>query len=246
MLRAQNKTAYIEKQFVDTVLGEMPYRILFPKEYDVLKKYPLILILHGSGERGNDNESQLIHGASLFLKEEIRASYPAIVVFPQCAKEDYWSNVLTKVNNEGERTFNFPLEGSPTNAMKLVEKLTKSIIEQYNADKNRIYVGGLSMGGMGTFEIVKRNPELFAAAFPICGGGNPKTAEKLSRVNWWIFHGDKDQVVPHELSVMMSKAIKEAKGTVKFTSYPDTGHDSWTAAFAEPNLLPWLFSQKNK
>ncbi len=149
MLSAQNNKTYNKKQFVDTELGEMPYRILLPKNYNASKKYPFILMLHGAGERGNDNETQLVHGASLFLKKDNRESYPAIVVFPQCAQDDYWSNVSIEIDNKGERIFNYPIQGKPTKAMELLEKLTKYIIEEYSIDKNRIYVGGLSMGGYG-------------------------------------------------------------------------------------------------
>ena len=104
--------------------------------------------------------------------------------------------------------------------MKLAQELLFSIITTYPVSKKQIYAGGLSMGGMGTFEIVRRNPELFAAAFPICGGGNPATASQLKKVKWWVFHGAKDDVVPPKLSEEMVKALKKKKATVKFTLYP--------------------------
>ena len=100
------------------------------------------------------------------------------------------------------------------------------------------------MGGMGTFEIVRRNPKLFAAAFPICGGGEPTTASVMKKTKWWVFHGGKDDVVPPGLSEKMVDALKAAKASVKFTLYPDANHNSWDPAFAEPELLPWLFKQK--
>ena len=100
------------------------------------------------------------------------------------------------------------------------------------------------MGGMGTFEIAWRNPTLFAAAFPICGGGDPATAKEISKINWWVFHGAKDDVVPPSNSETMVTALKAAKADVKFTLYPDANHNSWDPAFAEPGLLPWLFTQK--
>lgn len=244
MLMAQNNTDYLKKQFINDDLDTLSYRILLPEKYDSSKEYPFILILHGSGERGNDNELQLTHGASLFLKASVRKSYPAFVVFPQCFADDYWSNVNVEVDNNNERVFRFAANGSPTKPMKMLQQLTISLLEKYSIDMNRVYVGGLSMGGMGTFEIVSRNPDLFAAAFPICGGAHPDTAEKLINTNWWVFHGEKDNVVPHQLSIVMANAIKSAGGNVKFTLYPEANHDSWTAAFAEPELLPWLFSHK--
>jgi predicted peptidase len=102
----------------------------------------------------------------------------------------------------------------------------------------------LSMGGMGTFEIVRRNPKLFAAAMPICGGANPSTAKQLRKTNWWIFHGAKDDVVNPEFSIQMATALQQQSANIKFTLYPDANHNSWDAAFAEPTFLNWLFSNK--
>jgi predicted peptidase len=221
----------------------LPYRLLLPENYDASKKYPLVFFLHGAGERGNNNEKQLVHGAKLFLKEEVRKNFPAIIVFPQCPANSYWSNVDIKTEN-GKRVFSFSNTGDPTIAMKLAQELLKSIIKTFKIAKKQIYVGGLSMGGMGTFEIVRRNPKLFAAAFPICGGANVATAPILKKTKWWVFHGAKDDVVPPKLSQDMVDAMKKEKATVKFTLYPNANHNSWDPAFAEPELLSWLFAQR--
>lgn len=221
----------------------LPYRLLLPENYDASKKYPLVFFLHGAGERGNDNEKQLVHGAKLFLKEENRKRFPAIIVFPQCPANSFWSNVQFKMDN-GKRVFEFQEGGDPTIAMKLAQELLNNIMLTYPVAKKQIYVGGLSMGGMGTFEMVRRNPKIFAAAIPICGGGNPATAGKLKKTKWWVFHGGKDDVVPANLSEEMVGALKKVKATVKFTLYPDANHNSWDPAFAEPTLLSWLFSQR--
>jgi predicted peptidase len=240
--KAQDMGQYQKKQFVldkDT----LPYRILLPENYDEIKSYPLIFFLHGAGERGNDNEAQLVHGAKLFLKEEVRKNYPAIIVFPQCPSNSFWSNVEVKnVNNK--REFVFKTDGEPTLAMKLAEALLLKLFKEYRINKKQVYTGGLSMGGMGTFEIVHRHPKLFAAAIPICGGANPATASSLKKVKWWVFHGAKDDVVPPFLSENMVAALKKVKGSVKFTLYPEANHNSWDSAFAEPDLLSWLFSQR--
>ena len=105
---------------------------------------------------------------------------------------------------------------------------------------------GLSMGGMGTFELVRRKPATFAAAVPICGGAHEATAKGLRKTAWWIFHGAKDDVVPPHYSKIMADALKKQKANVKFTLYPDANHNSWDPAFAEKDLLPWLFSHKRK
>lgn len=242
MTAAQDLNLFQKKQFIignDT----LPYRLLLPENYDASKKYPLVFFLHGAGERGNDNEKQLVHGAKLFLKEEVRRDYPAIVVFPQCPQNSFWSNVDFRMEN-GKRVFGFKAQGEPTIAMKLAQELLYSIMKDYPVNKRQVYAGGLSMGGMGTFEIVRRNPKLFAAAFPICGGGEPTTASVMKKTKWWVFHGGKDDVVPPELSEKMVDALKAVKAAVKFTLYPDANHNSWDPAFAEPELLSWLFKQK--
>ena len=229
-----------------TLRGEvLPYRILFPDGFVADQKYPLLFVLHGAGERGNDNELQLTHGASLFLKDAVRKKYPAIVVFPQCPSDSYWSNVDRQSQSGGKRNFVFRENGEPTKAMWLLMGLIDSLLTKPYVDKQRVYVGGLSMGGMGTFELLSRKPDLFAAAFVICGGGHPKTVQKYAKkVPLWIFHGAKDDVVPLSSSEIMVKALKTAGANPRFTVYPDADHDSWTPAFAEPDLLPWLFSNR--
>lgn len=240
---AQDLSLYEKKEF--TQKGKtMPYRLLMPKNYQPEKEYPLILVLHGAGERGNDNEAQLTHGAKLFLDEEYREKYPAFVLFPQCPTDDFWSNVAVKTQSDGSRTFDFQNGGNPTPAMVSLQALLNDFIKNHPVDKDRIYVGGLSMGGMGTFELVYRNPELFAAAFPICGGANPEIAAKIRGVDWWVFHGGDDQVVPVEFSQKMVAALNQQGAKVKFSYYPGVNHNSWDNAFAEKELLPWLFSHQ--
>ena len=131
----------------------------------------------------------------------------------------------------------------PTRYMQLLNQLVKYVMETYPVNEKQVYAGGLSMGGMGTFELVYRNPGLFAAAFPICGGANTGTAKYMKNVSWWIFHGAKDDVVPPSHSEKMVESLKKAKAKVKFTLYPEANHNSWDPAFAEPKLFDWLFMQ---
>lgn len=225
----------------------MPYRILYPYHLDPAKKYPLILVLHGAGERGNDNELQLTHGAKLFLKDDVRKKFPAIVFFPQCPAESYWSNVDRENISDDKRNFIFREDGEPTKAMNLLLALLDDLLKKPYIDKNRMYVGGLSMGGMGTFELLSRRPHLFAAAFPICGGGHPNTVKEYAKeVSLWVFHGAKDDVVSIHHSEVMVDSLKKAGANVRFTVYPEVQHDSWEQAFVEPELLPWLFSHSRK
>ncbi len=241
-LFAQNMDLY-QKHLHISGKDTLPYRLLLPENYDASKKYPLIYFLHGAGERGNDNEKQLVHGAKLFLKDSVRRNFPAIIVFPQCPSNSFWSNVDFKME-DGKRQFFFRESGAPTVAMMLAQSLLKKVMKQYKVEKKQVYVGGLSMGGMGTFEIVSRNPKLFAAAIPICGGGNTAWARQMKKPKWWIFHGAKDDVVSPYLSQQMADALKANGALVKFTLYPNANHNSWDAAFAEPDFLPWLFGQK--
>ena len=223
----------------------LPYRILFPQNFDPTKKYAVILVLHGAGERGNNNEAQIVYGPKLFLNDTIRAKYPAIVIFPQCPANSYWSNVKIETNAAGKYVFNFVEGGEPTVAMKSLLGLITEFLDKPYVDKHHMYVGGLSMGGMGTFELLRRKPDLFAAAFAICGGDNTLNAHIYAKKTpMWIFHGAKDSVVPVDHSMVMVEAIKAAGGNPKLTIYPNDDHNSWNDAFAEPDLIPWLFSHK--
>ena len=225
--------------------GSLNYRVLYPEGFDPSKKYPLVLFLHGAGERGENNEKQLIHGSKLFLDAQNRKDFPAVVIFPQCPPDDYWANVHRPLDENGKRHFTFfKTSKKPHQSMKGLMSMVDSLSSVSHIDTERMYVMGLSMGGMGTFELVSRMPKTFAAAAPICGGDNPKSAKKYSKkVPFWIFHGLKDDVVPPHFSQDMAKAIEAKGGKVKLTLYPNANHNSWDPAFAEPELLPWLFSK---
>lgn len=242
-LKAQDRSAFQKFKFIQN--GDtLPYRILLPRDYDSSRSYPLVLFLHGRGESGNDNEKQLTHGSSLFLQDSIRDTYPAIVVFPQCAANSYWSNVEAVADARGKRNFYFVPDGEPSSSMRLLLSLTGNLQVRYKIKKEQIYVMGLSMGGMGTFEIVRRKPGFFAAAITICGGAHPATAPAMKKTKWWIFHGGKDDVVLPVFSDRMQAALKKAGATVKYTIFPEANHNSWDPAFREPGLLSWLFAQR--
>jgi len=242
---AQYKDLYEKKEFIsgnDT----LRYRMLYPLNYDAGKKYPLLLFLHGSGERGNDNEAQLVHGGVLFADSTNRLRFPAFVIFPQCPANDFWAR-LSRDPNKKDSLGQFTFEsGQPIGkSLGLVSRLLDSLVAAKLVNTKRIYLGGLSMGGMGTFELLWRKPNFFAAAFPICGGGDPKQVSVYARkFPVWIFHGGSDPVVPVGNSRLMTNALKAAGAKVKYMEYPGVGHNSWDNAFAEPELLPWLFKQK--
>jgi predicted peptidase len=239
---AQDKSLF-SKEIFTTGKDTLLYRMLLPENFDPEKKYPVLLFLHGSGERGNDNEAQLIHGSKLFLRSDIRRDFPAIVVFPQCPKGDLWSNVIIGDGKSGDR-FGFQKGGPPSKAMKLLLGLQSYLKSQKYSDKSRFYVGGLSMGGMGTYEILRRKPKAFAAAFAICGGDDIRNVKKYKNVPLWIFHGGKDMAVPLSKSEAVVNELKRLNHQPKFTVYPEAGHNSWDPAFAEPEFISWIFSHK--
>lgn len=236
-LSAQNEL-FLKKEFIyksDT----LPYRILFPENYDKTKSYPLVLFLHGAGERGKDNEKQLVHGSSLFTDPQNRENFPAIVVSPQCPENDFWA----PVHREG-KDFVFLNTKKPTPSMQLVIRLLNKIIKEEAVDKNRIYVLGLSMGGMGTFDLICRQPKKFAAAIPICGGVSLERLKKVRHMPIRIYHGGSDDVVSPEHSRNAFIELK-ANGSqkVEYIEFPGVGHNSWDYAFAQPDFLSWLFKQ---
>ncbi len=200
---------------------DMPYRIMMPHNYDPSESYPLLLFLHGIGERGNDNNQQLRWGASLFQTDSIRKKYPAFIVFPQCKTSAYW----------------FERWGVET-----LKGLVDHLAREFSIDRDKINIAGLSMGAYGTYSIVAAYPNLFASAVAISGDGNERKADAMSRTRWRIFAGGKDNVVSASKSEKMTDALKRSGARVSFTLYPNADHvESWVNALAEPDFCSWLF-----
>ncbi|MCX2583426.1 prolyl oligopeptidase family serine peptidase [Pedobacter sp. MR22-3] len=243
LLNAQDLKKYEYGSFIKRG-DSIHYRILFPENFNPTQKYPVLFVLHGRGESGSDNEKQLTHGARLFLRDDIRKNFPAIVVFPQCPADSYWANVNITTNDKGKRKFSFVEAGKPTRAMRALQGMVKDFLKKPFLDKKQVYVGGLSMGGMGTYELLRRQRRTFAAAFAICGGDNTNNIKKYQNVPLWIFHGGKDDIVDPAFSMAIAERLKTVGDDVKFTLYPNANHNSWDNAFAEPDLLPWLFGHK--
>ncbi|MBE9463637.1 prolyl oligopeptidase family serine peptidase [Dyadobacter subterraneus] len=241
---AQDFGAYKKELFIQGT-DTLRYRILYPEKYNKKKAYPLVVFLHGAGERGSDNEHQLDLGASLFLEDSVRKKFPAIVIFPQCPTDSTWNSFITKSDTTEAYNLTLNIVGLTIPEL-LVKQLMDSLAENKIADKKRIYIGGLSLGGFGTYDLVIHYPDFFAAAFSICGQANVKLfTENASRVPIWIFHGDVDSVIPVQPNRDLYKALQKIGAkNVKYTEYPGVNHNSWINAFAEPNLLPWLFSFK--
>jgi predicted peptidase len=244
-VQAQDNSLF-KKELYTSGKDTLHYRILYPENYRKNRSYPVLIFLHGSGERGADNEAQLIHGASLFLKPETRKYFPAIVIFPQCPKDSLWSP-YRKISSFADKTLG-SLSADPGTPQRLVKELLDSMIAFRHVNARRVYMGGLSMGAFGVYDMLIRYPDVFAAAFTICGGSDiPQMVQRAKKIPLWIFHGEKDTVVPPDADRELYKALTTAGAPdVTYTEFPGVQHNSWDPAFAEPKLLPWLFSNKKK
>jgi predicted peptidase len=200
----------------------LDYLLYLPDDYgkEQTKKWPLILFLHGAGERGNDVNLVAKHGPPKLLAGKTDLAVKNfIVVSPQCPANKWWE---------------------PTEVIALLDEVG----EKYNVDAGRVYLTGLSMGGFGTWDTAVRYPQRFAAIAPICGGGDPRRVGALRTMPVWVFHGDKDPTVPVQRSIEMVEALKKAGNDVQFTRYPDAGHDSWTETYNNAKLYEWFLQHK--
>ena len=196
---------------------QMSYLLYLPKDYEQQESWPLLLFLHGSGERGDDLELVKKHGPPKLIAAG--KDFPFIVVSPQCPKDRRWE----------------PIE---------LVALLNDLSDKYKVDDDRIYVTGLSMGGFGTWQLASYAPDRLAAIAPICGGGEKYWVKQFAHLPVWAFHGAKDTGVPLERSQVMVDELKKNGGNPKLTIYPEAGHDSWTETYDNPELYTWLLEQK--
>ncbi len=215
----------------------LPYGWLTPENMDASKRYPLVIFLHGAGERGNDNKAQL-RDAMKFLHSQ--REFPCYVVAPQCSKGTRWVEV-----HWGEKEPHTTPK-TPSRCMGLLLDLLPELIANNKVDTSRIYVVGLSMGGFGTWDLMVRRPDLIAAAVPICGGADNSKAKSIAHIPVWVWHGDKDTAVHTVRSRSMVAALKQVGAEPIYTELPGVGHFSWRPAFQSVELLPWIFQQKKK
>jgi predicted peptidase len=202
-----------------TIKVTLKYLLYLPEDYEKQASWPLVLFLHGSGERGDDLQLVKKHGPPKLIAAGRK--FPFIVVSPQAPK------------SKGRGWEPFELTA-----------LLDDVSEHYKVDADRVYVTGLSMGGYGAWSLAAYTPDRFAAIVPICGGGDPALARRLAKLPIWVFHGAKDPVVPLERSEVMVEALKKRESDVKFTVYPEALHDSWTETYENPQLYEWLLKQR--
>ncbi len=233
LLAAPRETGFLNRT-IKLSNKEYRYQVYVPSDWNKNKSWPVILFLHGAGERGNDGLAQTqvgLGGGIRFHAER----FPAIVVMPQCRKDARWTD--------------------PEMEAQAFAALAKTM-KEFRGDTKRVYLTGLSMGGYGTFAFAAKRAGQFAAAVPICGGlmrrgeqppqGDPyaETAAKIGKTPLWIFHGGADPTVPVTESQKMEAALKAAGGNVRYTEYPGVGHNSWDKAYGEADLAKWLFEQR--
>lgn len=213
---AQNKNQ-LESRFEGTYKENvgLNYLIYFPKDYSEDKSFPLLLFLHGAGERGNDLNLVPKHGLPKLIEEG--KDFPFVVVSPQCPINKKWN----------------------TNALIA---LIDEIVSKHKIDEDRIYVTGLSMGGNGTWRLATEIGDRLAAIIPICGWGEPFDVCSLGNLPVWAFHGAKDLIVPVSSSQVLVNRLNYCKGNAKITIYPESGHDSWTETYNNPEIYEWLLS----
>lgn len=236
LLQAQ-PSKFSKEQFTNGKGDTLKYRFLFP-DANSMRKYPLVIFLHGSGERGNDNDAQLKWGVMNFATDQMMAAHPAFVIAPQCPTGIGWSNLDRDTAKK-----NMLLKPAPSKPMELLFGLIQKMIKEMPVDTNRIYITGLSMGGFGTFDALMRYPNLFAAAVPVCGGGDVSKAASIRHIPMWIFHGAEDPSVNPQLSIDMLTALNKAGAHPGLTMYPESGHFSWLQAYTDPLMYEWLFKQ---
>ncbi len=221
----------------------LPYRVFFPEGYGTSdERYPILFYLHGAGECGEDNELQIrVLGGENRLISMALDYGKMVVLAPQCRPEpEYnWIPVGQKWDT-GSRE----LTEEPTVSLAAASALLHEFLDSGHVDRNRVYIAGISMGGYGTWEMLAREPDVFAAAIPLCGAGIPSRAHLLTGIAIRAFHGEADGVVPSSGTHDMEDAIRAAGGTkMKATYYAGVGHDVWFSAFAEPGLFDWLTEQ---
>ena len=233
------QTAFQKESFTASNGLTLPYRIFIPEDYSEDYAYPVVLLLHGAGERGTDNEKTLNNVVPNLYTKKSSPFYHAIVIVPQCPENMQW--VDTPWANGNYSIDNVPISKPMTAAVELLD----SIIANYSINTDRQYVTGLSMGGFGTWDLLMRFPDRFAAAIPYCGGADPSQAENLAKIPIYTFHDTTDPSVPVSGTQAVVKAIQDAGGSL--ITYKETtgkGHNVWNTGSQTPGLSTWLFEQR--
>jgi predicted peptidase len=233
---------FAARTFDDGKGHALSYRLFLPRGFDAKRSYPLVLFLHGSGGRGTDNRGQLTDQPAplVFVQPENQAKWPVIMVAPQCPPDQRWVDMPW-----GEATGKGKRPAQPTGPMAAAIALVDQLAREMPAvDRKQLIVTGMSMGGYGSWDAVVRHPTMWKAAAIVCGGYDETTVAPVVRLPIWAFHAEDDPTVPVARSREMIAALRGLGGSPRYTEYPRAahhGHFSWKPAYADPNLLPWLF-----
>ncbi|MDO8368612.1 MAG: glucoamylase family protein [Saprospiraceae bacterium] len=228
--------------YTDNTGYKLPYQLMTPWQgassvQRPTSNVPLVIFLHGSGERGTKNHEQMRNGVHAFCEKWVREQHPHYLLVPQCPPDIRWGG--------SSKDWQTLYQEEPTVAGRQVLELVAKMLREYpDIDPNRVYITGLSMGGFGTFDLMMRRPDLFAAGLPVCGGGDPRFAEKIKNIPLWIFHGELDDVVLPRCSRQIVAALEKVNGEVKYTEYSTMYHDIWNVTYYNPAVLEWLFEQR--
>jgi predicted peptidase len=212
---------FVNRVYKDAAGHEAKYVVFVPYGYDGTRQVPAILFLHGLGESGTDGQKQVKVGLGPSIKKQAK-TFGFLTVFPQSQKRTWQAK-----SEDAQR------------ALAMLDQVEK----EYNVDRSRVYLTGLSMGGYGTWSLAAAYPDRWAAIVPICGGGNTAKAQQIEAIPCWCFHGEADKTVPAALSRQMIESLKAAGGHPKYVEYPGVGHNSWDRAYATPDLFTWLLNQ---
>ena len=232
-----------EPRSIRLSVGEFPdevfrYRLLRPESVEPGKRYPLVLYLHGAGERGTDNLAQLKYLPEWMAQDDYRRRFPTFLLAPQCRPERPWVETSRAFDRAAPRQ-------APGPQMQVVIAILEAALSDLPVDPARLYLTGLSMGGFGSWDLGTRLAERWAAVAPICGGGDELYADRLAGTPVWAWHGDADDVVPVARSRRMIEALRRAGGKPRYTELAGVGHDSWTPAYTSAEgAVPWLFAQR--
>ena len=249
LLSAQENDTLPMEQLPDTSLfvahlhiegnDTLPYRLYRSVKADTMTEaLPLVIFLHGAGERGNDNRMQLKHCVRFFFNDSVTGRYSFLLLVPQCPDERRWVNTDWSLP---EHT----MESEPTAELRSVMAMLDSLVDSGSVDPTRVYICGISMGGFGVWDALQRWPEKFAAAIPICGGGDPACAHAMKNIPVYIFHGLLDEVVMPSRSIQMYDALMEAGNEeAVLITFPELGHECWDKAFSTHGLFGWMFGKR--
>ena len=233
-----NNSFFKRETYKDDAGNKLPYQLMAPWKAKQGERYPLVVYLHGSGERGMDNASQMKNGVHAFVEQEIREKHPCYLLVPQCPPDQRWGG------SSRDPKFIFDEKNPTVQGRMVIELIEKTLKEHPDIDRNRVYITGLSMGGFGTFDVLMRRPDLFAAGMPICGGGDPKSVERIKNIPLWVFHGRLDEAVHPRFSWEIVEALKKVGSKVQYTEYSTLGHNVWDVTYYNPAVLEWLFAQR--